>query len=145
MIYISGAITGKHKKDWSLNLLAGRRVAVELCKLGIPFFSPHLNTWEFEEEPDLSEVTWQDFMDMDYEIIGRCSGVLMMKGWEKSKGAVLERQFAIDHSIPVFYEIKQILDHKPIEAKQVYDDLDEANTEIKRLSMLVSRVAAVVC
>ena len=145
MIYISGAITAKTKKDWSLNLLAGRKAAIELCKLRIPYFSPHLSTWEFEQEPDLNHITWQDYMDIDYDIISRCSGMLMMYGWENSKGAVLERQFAIDHGIPVFYSIQQILDHKPNKAKQVYDDIAEANAEIRRLSMLISRVAAVVC
>ena len=145
MIYISGAITGSTELEWATNYQKGREVAIEMCKHKIPYFSPHLNAWRFDLESDLDAVTWQDYMDMDYEILGRCSGILMMRGWERSRGAVLERQFAIDHGIPVFYSIQQVLDHKPAKTKQVYDDINEANTEIRRLSMLVSRVAAVVC
>lgn len=30
--------------------------------------------------------------------------VLMLKGWRESKGAVIERQWAVTHGIPIVYQ-----------------------------------------
>ena len=140
MFYISGAITGKDQDEWAYNLLMGRQMAIECAKRGIPYYSPHLNTARFEIEEALVDVTWQDYMDMDYDIIARCSGILMMVNWEESKGAVLEREYAIANNIPVFYSIEQILDHKPTSIKGPYITLDAANAEVRRLIGVINKV-----
>ena len=109
MIYISGPITGKTPIEWQNNLDLGRMFAIEMMAAGIPYHSPHLNTWHFEQQTILSDITWQDYIDMDFEIIKRCSGIIMMQGWENSKGAVVERDFAMANSIPVYYSISEII------------------------------------
>ena len=142
MIYISGAITAKTKKMEMANLKAGRKIAIELCKLGIPHYSPHLSMWGFQHEPDLKEITWQDYINMDYDIISRCSGMLMMDGWEGSKGAVAEHQYAVINCIPVFYAIKQILDYEPGNFAGKYDDIEKANRKIMQLLNVIEKARA---
>lgn len=42
-------------------------------------------------------------MDGDLQIISRVDAVVMLEGWQDSKGAVMERDYALDNNIPVYY------------------------------------------
>lgn len=84
---------------------------MEMAVLAIPYHCPHLNSWEFEKEERVSSITWEDYMAMDLHILDLCSGILMIDGWEGSKGAVAERQFALMNNIPFYHSIKEIPAH----------------------------------
>lgn len=47
---------------------------------------------------------YADYMKADLEILLKCSTILMLKGWEGSKGALLEYQIAQALGLEVIYE-----------------------------------------
>jgi hypothetical protein len=67
-------------------------------------FTPHLNTAGFEV--DCPEVPNEDWIDGDIAILRLLprarAAVLMLPGWEQSKGARLERDWAIHLNLEVF-------------------------------------------
>lgn len=66
--------------------------AVALC--------PHANTMFFTGAA-LDRV----WLDGDLELLRRCDAILLTASWEQSSGARAERDFALAHNIPVFYEL----------------------------------------
>jgi hypothetical protein len=67
-------------------------------------FTPHLNTAHFEV--DCPEVPNEDWIDGDIAILRLLprarAAVLLLPGWEQSKGARLERDWAIHLNLEVF-------------------------------------------
>lgn len=74
--------------------------AAKLWNRGFTVICPHLNTAFFEYATHL---TWGDYLERDLEIIRRCDGLILMRGWEKSRGARREKGFAEMIGIPIFY------------------------------------------
>ena len=109
MIYLSGAITAETIQLVEINVQKARKVAMQMALRGIAFFCPHLNTYQFDREESLKGITWQQYMDMDLDILARCTGILMIEGWEASKGAVVEHNFALAHGIKIYYSIGEIV------------------------------------
>lgn len=106
LVYISGPMTAKDGYSIEENTAAGVRVYLDLLKLGIPAFSPHLSgafpsAW--------SALDHREWIAYDFAIIDRCTHMLMMARWDSSTGAKLEHQYAIDHDVPVFYTLKALL------------------------------------
>lgn len=128
MIYISGAITAETIQLVEINVQKARKVAMQMTIRGIAFFCPHLNTYQFDREESLRGITWQQYMDMDLDILARCTGILMIEGWEASKGAVVEHNFALSHGIKIYYSIGEIVvdeisNKSPIQLMQEKIDL----------------------
>ena len=42
------------------------------------------------------------WLEGDLEMMKRCDAVLMVPGWEKSQGAMIEYKVAINRGLPVF-------------------------------------------
>ena len=76
---------------------------------GIACFCPHLEKYQFDREESLKSITWQQYIDMGLEVLARCAGILMIEGWEGSKGAVVEHNFALAHGIKIYYSIGGIV------------------------------------
>ena len=109
MIYLSGAITAETIQLIEINVQKARKVAMQMALRGIPWFCPHMESYQFDSEDSLKSITWQQWMDIDLEILARCTGILMIEGWEASKGAVMERNFALTHGIKIYYSIGEIV------------------------------------
>lgn len=45
-----------------------------------------------------------DYMAIDLALLGRCDNIYMLKGWENSEGAKIEKDFAEKNNIAIFYE-----------------------------------------
>ncbi|KKN83869.1 hypothetical protein LCGC14_0295220 [marine sediment metagenome] len=74
--------------------------ATRLVTEGIPFFCPHMNSAHMEV---LSPSTPPEFWyDMDMLFLKQASALLLIPGWENSKGAVLELKQARLLPIPYF-------------------------------------------
>lgn len=67
------------------------------------------NPGEFGEHDDW---TWMDYMVRDLPLLMRCDAIAMMPGWQKSKGAQLEKLVAEYLGFPVFMADKPVPDHE---------------------------------
>lgn len=98
LVYISGPYAnGGHGVERNISI--ARNIAIRLWEEGYGVICPHLNTQHFEWDC-LCE--WQDYMDGDLTMVERSDLVVMIPGWEDSKGAVIERDHAIRKGIPVY-------------------------------------------
>ena len=68
--------------------------------MGHAVICPHLNSAHMELD---CGATWEDYLNGDLQIISRVDAVVMLEGWQDSKGAVMEREYALDNHIIVYY------------------------------------------
>ena len=104
LLYICGPYTGMDSEETNNNISVAREYAVAAAKAGWFPFTPHLNTAHFEV--DCPEVPNEDWIDGDLAILRLLprarAAVLLLPGWEQSKSARLERDWAIHLNLEVF-------------------------------------------
>lgn len=100
--FISGPYRANTPNGVFENIMRARAVALKYWKLGYAVICPHMNTM-FMDGACEDEV----WLLGDLEIIDRLNGsdcIVMMTGWEGSKGAVREYQRAETCGLEVIYE-----------------------------------------
>ena len=97
VIYLAGPYRAETEAEIEANIERARDVAKLLWRAGFVVICPHANTAHFERD-----CPYVDFVTGDLEIVARCHYVVMLDGWEKSKGACRERAFAKASGIEVF-------------------------------------------
>ena len=89
-VYIAGAMTGLPE----FNYPAFHAAAAHLRALGYDVENPA----EFPEQPN-----WDAYMRQAMKRLADCSEVFLLPGWEESKGARIERDFAEGVGMKVYY------------------------------------------
>jgi len=104
ILYLSGPYSPGNGRTIAENIAVARSYAVAAARKGWMPLTPHLNTAHFEV--DCPEVPNEDWIDGDLAILRLLprarAAVLMLPGWEQSKGARLERDWAIHLNLEVF-------------------------------------------
>jgi len=100
-VYIAGAITGYYNYK-----AAFKDMALDLKSRGFVAFNP-VKPVGF---------VYKDYIDMGLCELMKCDAVIALHGWENSKGASLEVQYAKTVDIPVFTSVQELEDHY-VEAK----------------------------
>lgn len=98
LVYIAGPYRSGTTFGLKKNIDKAERVAVKYWQLGYAVICPHKNT-SFLDGTCSDKV----FLDGDLEMLKRCDVIVMMKGWQKSKGAKTELFFAKANKIKVIY------------------------------------------
>ena len=99
-VYIAGAYTAADYLGVEDNIAAARRVAAQLASKGIGFFCPHMNSAHFEAiTPDVPPDFWYE---LDLRFLDACDALLLIEGWEDSKGSRAEKEHAEKRGMPVF-------------------------------------------
>lgn len=93
MVYISGAITGT--SDYMERFARAEEI---LTKEGMSVVNPvKVNSMMPKE------TTYDDYMKLSITMLSCCERIYMLEGWEHSKGANKERDYAMRHGIDVRY------------------------------------------
>ena len=93
VVYLSGPISGREKEE-AITHFAFVENALEANHIVFnPMHTPKKDTWEEYMREGISAL-----LDSD------C--VLMLDGWEKSRGASFERIVAYELGIPIYYEME---------------------------------------
>lgn len=96
LIYVAGPYSG----EIDANIAKARAIAVDLWEMGHGVICPHTNTQHFEVD---CRATYEQYLMGDLDIISRVDALVMVPGWEHSKGATREKQYADTLKIPVYY------------------------------------------
>lgn len=105
VVYVSGPYSGPDRESIKANIAAARAAAVELWDSGYTALCPHTNTIHFEDDCSCG---WDDYLAGDCELIARSDVVLMLPGWEQSRGACRERERALALGIPCVERLGEI-------------------------------------
>lgn len=92
-IYISGKITGT--TDYIQRFESAEKA---LSKYHIVINPSKVNA----QLP--KETTWEEYMKMSICMLEMCNAIYMLKGWEYSKGARLEYEFANSYNYKIIFE-----------------------------------------
>jgi hypothetical protein len=97
LLYVAGAYRAKTIYDSSVNIRVAEAVAAELWRRGAAVICPHKNT------AFLDGVTSdKNFLDGDLLMLEKCDAVIMLPGWDISKGASGEYNHALVEMLEVF-------------------------------------------
>ncbi len=113
-IFLSGQISTRKYTEAKNHF---ERVEIDLTKRGKFVINPAEN---------IKRDSWKDYMrDSIRQLVG-CEAVVMLDGWQESKGATIERNLALELGIPVYYEmyLDEYFDDYP--CKYTYDIVKES-------------------
>lgn len=88
-VYISGPITGVIEAEEYF-----REAEQKIEAAGFVAINPYILI------NGGGKLTWEDYIDMDLAILKKCNCIYMLNGWQNSRGATLEKEFAEKHNIP---------------------------------------------
>lgn len=96
-IYISGPITGLKEEDAKAAFdKAEKLLEVEYERV--------VNPMRFEAAYQNAKLTYDEMMDIDLRLLKMCKAIYMLKNWEGSKGACIERLMALQLGMKIIYE-----------------------------------------
>jgi Domain of unknown function (DUF4406) len=99
--YIAGPYRAATTRGVVENIRKAEAVALKYWLLGYAAICPHMNTRLFDgAAPD------DLWLEGDLYILAKCDVIVMMDGWEKSKGATKELGFAQSLGKDVIYDGK---------------------------------------
>jgi len=90
-VYLAGPMTGYSE----FNYPAFNTKAAELREQGLEVFNP---AESFNGDSSLGR---EVYMRKDLEEILKCDAIYLLKGWEKSRGATLERLIAVELALEI--------------------------------------------
>jgi len=90
VVYVIGPYRAKTVNEILHNIYEARRVAEELWRKGYAVICPHLNSAFMD-----GHVPDEVFLKADQEILGRCDGFALVRGWERSEGSLDEVRLAL--------------------------------------------------
>jgi hypothetical protein len=97
-LYISGKISGRQLGEAQHHFFTHQKL---IEKKGYRVINP-FDLHEHENK------TWEEFMRVDVKALCDCDGIIMLNGWEDSRGAKLELLIAKELGLSVFYENAQM-------------------------------------
>lgn len=95
LIYISGPISNTDDYLYRFNKAE--------AQLEYDLFIP-INPARILNELPVSYLEYKDLMRLCLDLLSMCDCIYMLTGWESSKGASLEYEFAITHNYKIFYQ-----------------------------------------
>ncbi len=115
IVFIAGPYTGDGSRESiERNIREAEKYQLALANRQIGFFCPHNHTEHFSSGKGATAPE-QFYYDLDLSFLMRTAdAVLAIPGWEKSKGAMKELDWAKKNALPIFYP-KHVDDLKEVE------------------------------
>lgn len=108
-IYVAGPYSDNNVISVLDNIREGMRISTQILLLGFAPFCPWLD-FHFQLMLRNGEMlTVSDYYNYSLAWLEVSDAMLVISGWEKSKGTAAEIDFAREKGIPIFYSIKEFL------------------------------------
>jgi hypothetical protein len=82
-VYICGPISAAHGRLVEEHVTAGLRAHLDLARAGIPSYCPQLGAAFVSAHA----VDYEQWIQLDFAILDRCTHVMLLDGWQQSAGA----------------------------------------------------------
>jgi hypothetical protein len=99
LVYIAGPYRAKTIHGIHQNIEKAREVAFKYWGSGRAVICPHMNSALID-----GLITDEQILLGCMIILSKCDAIVMMQGWQESKGSIDERDFALKHNIEVIYD-----------------------------------------
>ncbi len=98
-IYVAGPYTPADGREETRleNIGLASETAKFLLTLGHTPFCPHTMTAGWEDV-----CSWEDFLRMDIEWLRMCDAIVLLPGWQTSRGARMEYEEALKEGLVIF-------------------------------------------
>ena len=106
-VYVAGPYSADNVLDVLKNIGRGQKACVELFKRGYAPFCPWHDKTYVIDDPDF-DFTVQQFYDYSMAWLEASDAVLVLEGYERSKGTLKEIERAKELGIQVFYSIETL-------------------------------------
>ena len=103
--YLAGPMTGYP----DFNYAAFGQIKQDLESAGVQVASPHTLPWPDSHEGD--EELWQVMMRSALKLLLDCDGIILMRGWTNSRGALVEYNIAAALRLPSYFLDGKFLIH----------------------------------
>lgn len=100
-IYISGAISGLEEQATRKRFEEAKQ---RWLALGFSVINPFDLYDQAKKHYGTESIAWGLIMRLDLKALEECQIIYMLKGWENSPGARIEREFAMRLRLEVIYE-----------------------------------------
>lgn len=117
IVYVAGRFRGLSPFDVRMHVIAAERVGLYVAESGAFPFIPQANTAHFD-----GTVSDQFWLDGTLAMLARCDAIIMVDNWALSTGATIERLWARDNGIRVFYHADRA---DPVLSRQFEDWIAE--------------------
>jgi hypothetical protein len=98
LIYIAGPFSGKTPDQVAANVAMAASFRTPIAEAGGSPVCPHTMTADLD-----GAMTYEFWIESTMSLLARCDAVLMTPNWDRSSGARGERDWALEHGLPVFY------------------------------------------
>ena len=102
VVYIAGPYTAENDWERKMNILRAQFVNAEIWKRGFWGLCPHMNTEFFS-----GICPEQVFVDGGLVFLRRSDCVILVEGWENSKGTLAEIAEAERVGIPIYHTLEE--------------------------------------
>ena len=122
-IYVAGSMSNPDPLNFLENLRRGIRVSAQLVLLNYHPFSPFIDFQFFLALRNDEKITIEMIQAYSMAWLEVSEAVLVLPGWESSKGTVAEVARAQELGIPVYYSMEELIDNldKDIEIKHMHE------------------------
>jgi len=96
-LYLSLPITGCELQS----IVEAKEAQENLEKQGFKIINPHNVRLDLEDELDRVALE-REIMGADLLALSQCDAMILLPGWETSKGCNLEIRFALDYNTPIY-------------------------------------------
>lgn len=107
-VYVAGPYSADNVIDVLKNIGNGQKKCAELFEYGFAPFCPWHDK-DFIINNPYKNFDVKQFYEYSITWLKVCDAMLLIEGWEKSKGCLKEIEIANEMNIPIFYNIYDII------------------------------------
>ena len=108
-VYVAGPYSADDISDVFENIRKGMRMGVEVFLAG---YSPYVPWHDFHHNlmlRDGESLSVDDYYEMSMAWLVVSDAMLVLPGWQKSKGTIAEITRAVELDIPIFYSLSDLI------------------------------------